>query len=62
MVNTGFLTYILGANHKIESFHKDLKHEIKGIKRALTKSRSIFIRKFLFYFNNRQDFFNNVVG
>ena len=44
----------------IESFHNELKLEIKRRKGVETGKRELFLKEFCFYFNHRRDFFISV--
>jgi transposase-like protein len=58
-----FVNSETGVNTQaIESFHNELKLEIKRRKGILTESRSDFLAEFCFYFNNREDFFSAVLN
>ena len=45
----------------VESFHNELKLEIKRRKGVDTEKRSEFLREFCFYFNNRKVFLQKVI-
>lgn len=52
-----FVNKTTGAHTQgIESFHNELKLEIKKRKGVRTNERPNFLREFCFYFNNRQNF------
>lgn len=46
----------------IESFHNELKLEIKRRKGTLTNSRSNFLSETCFYFNNRNNYFIEILN
>lgn len=46
----------------IESFHNEMKIEIKRRKGVLTSKRSIFLKEFCFYFNNRLEFLESILN
>lgn len=46
----------------IESFHNELKLEIKRRKGVLTVNRENFLWEFCFYFNNRSNYLQAVIG
>jgi transposase-like protein len=53
-----FVNPVTGVNTQaIESFHNELKLEIKRRKGVLNVKREEFLNEFCFYFNNRSDFF-----
>ncbi|KCZ80115.1 hypothetical protein H312_02477 [Anncaliia algerae PRA339] len=52
-----------GVNtQSIESFHNEMKNEIKRRKGVKTENRSDFLKEFCFYFNNRSCFFDAVLN
>lgn len=46
----------------IESFHNELKLEIKRRKGVKSNERRTFLREFCFYFNNRNNFFTSIIN
>lgn len=46
----------------IESFHNELKLEIKRRKGVITEKRDVFLNEFCFYFNNRTNLFEAVMN
>ncbi|KCZ77429.1 hypothetical protein H311_01561, partial [Anncaliia algerae PRA109] len=46
----------------VESFHNQLKLEIKKRKGVQTNKRDIFLNEFCFYFNNRENFLEAVIN
>ncbi|KAG0426515.1 hypothetical protein DMUE_5963, partial [Dictyocoela muelleri] len=58
-----FINYENGVNTQtIESFHNEMKLEIKRRKGIKTDKREEFLNEFCFYFNNRRDYFNSILN
>ena len=56
-----FVNHVTGVNTQaIESFHNELKLEIKKRKGISTNKRSDFLNEFCYYFNNRHDYFDAI--
>lgn len=57
-----FVNSINGVHtQSIESFHNELKLEIKRRKGVLSENRTMFLNEFCFYFNHRNNFFNSLL-
>ncbi|KCZ79507.1 hypothetical protein H312_03107 [Anncaliia algerae PRA339] len=58
-----FINKTNGVNTQaVESFHNELKSAIKKRKSVKTELRSDFLKEFCFYFNNKNNFLDAVLG